>query len=231
MAHIRTNKLKYAIECGEIPKNRYKILAKKIRKPTAEEVREYYDTGYERDIISEGVDQILIWCLTADQNNDVMWSMYANRGNGICIGYRGWSHPDTSNTSEHPIKVRYSPNRFVMNFYKALTFFAFREPQFLVGLPKRYRRVIEDNMDGVLYGYDKLDLWSYEQEYRLTLLGAGEGYHELPHITIPEIFIGHAVSDENRHWLINYVRENTPSTICYRGKLSSDRYGYEFTEL
>ena len=54
--------------------------------------------------------------------------------------------------------------------------------------------IIENNMDGVLYGYDKLNLWSYEQEYRLTLLGAGEGYHELPYIKIPEIFIGHAVS-------------------------------------
>ena len=54
--------------------------------------------------------------------------------------------------------------------------------------------IIENNMDGVLYGYDKINLWRYEQEYRLILLGAGEVSHELPYVKIPEIFMGNAVA-------------------------------------
>lgn len=230
LQHIRINKAKTAVTLGNLPKYNLPNVLSKIINISEKEVREYFQNGFANDIIEEGIKKIAIFCLTGDNNNDVMWSMYANKGNGICIGISNWSEPKEKQSYSHPIRVIYTAERFVMNYKKAMTYFAFMQPGFLGGLDSKYHKIIKENITGVLYGLYKMKKWKYENEFRI-LNHSSSGYNELPYIRVERVYIGHKVSEENINWLIDSTKLISPNTTFYRSSLSRTSYGYDFQQI
>lgn len=228
--HIRRNKTLLDAMQKNIPLDVFEALTWYIRNPMAEDLKKHFEEELYQNIVSEGVGKVSTYCLTEDNNNDVMWSMYASIGNGICVGLSHWSSPDVQTSYTHPIKVIYSPERFVMTYPRSFLYFILMQPGFLFGIDARHLPFLEKHLSGLLYGLYKMDRWSYEREYRLTLHGQS-GYVAHDSVTIKSVYLGHRLPLDVRNYVVDLVRSASPATQIYLCELSKTSYGYTFNSL
>jgi len=70
------------------PEEMCSIIAENIASDPALSAREAYEVKLDKMIV-DMFSTMGILSLTSDKNNLVMWAMYANRGNGICLELEG----------------------------------------------------------------------------------------------------------------------------------------------
>ena len=122
-------------------------------------------------MIVEGFQQTSVLSLCKDFNNPVMWSMYGNRGNGICIGFENL--PTLVNVGSQelwsvvPHQVSYAKERPVYNYYGAVATFLLMTPDAARCMPKRFHSCLLSGLEQGIVLWTKNDRWSYEEEYRM----------------------------------------------------------------
>lgn len=99
-----------------------------------------------------------IYSLSADYNNELMWSHYANSHLGYCIEY------EFENLKEFELKFKeyYNPK---LNVFDKLSYSQ---------KPFELNNVINNREDIIKYLFKKSKIWEYENEYRIVTFTSGK---------------------------------------------------------
>lgn len=103
------------------PAEMLRIIAGHITSEEPSVIQDVYDVRLDR-MIANMFQTMGILSLTRDNNNLVMWSMYASRGNGICIEFEDLRFRVGLN-EVIPVQVRYESSRPIFNYLGAVALF------------------------------------------------------------------------------------------------------------
>jgi hypothetical protein len=159
--------------------------------------------GVEDDGIKRMGEEFGIISLTKHRDSILMWSHYASSHTGFCIGFK----------SE---KIFFSKNRFgaggVVNYTSKF-------PEILPS-EEYFRRTMK-----ILY--TKLDIWKYEDEYRLTKYQAANKTVKFTPDEVAEIIIGCSMSKSNIDSLLNICKANLPNIPIF--KTVQEKYSFKLS--
>lgn len=218
------------LECTiPITINNYEKISSEYIKFTKKSLKEIIGEDIGRmkrinEVIHFGIplENCLIACLSAKENNDLMWSHYADQYNGICLCYE---FPDTKEEFEDKISwssevlrmkdsgLKYSAHDVE---YKKRPSLEFED----TNLPVEQWKFKNDyNIEDAIF--IKPESWSYEQEWRIALMlphnckeGFAPGidtchfYMTIPKEWLKEIIFGFRLNDEYCQDIITILNEN-----------------------
>jgi hypothetical protein len=141
-----------------------------------------------------------VCCFTQSLESILMWTHYADNHQGMCLVF------DTKYKFFDGIrKVNYLPKRLEM-------------PLFEKKLPNRLLEIM----------ISKLDLWSYEKEWRLFRRYANRKY-KYPHHALRGIIFGYRCISEDRDLVLKLTHKR--EIAYYKARLSQYEYKLEITDL
>jgi hypothetical protein len=153
--------------------------------------------------------RLKVTCLSAKNDNMLMWSHYADAGKGFCLEFD--SHHPSFEQKVHQVK-------YVRAFPK------------LDPLTMNYSRsaAIEEIFQSLAY-IKSLD-WSYEEEWRIILMDESPTVAYEP-CTLKGIYFGTRVEDEQMFSVIKAAQESGANPAFYLGHTSKDEFKIEFSAL
>lgn len=159
-------------------------------KDTIESVRKSIDQ-IERNISMLMNEICPIGCLSTDYKNRLMWSHYADSHKGFCIEYDFSDEKSDIFNRVFLLPVVYSEKRPVVPWKAALV--------------DNSENRIEARIQMTKALLTKDAVWGYENEWRI-LLKSDNAELKMPKVTC--IYIGKAVSEENRNRILEIARDN-----------------------
>lgn len=165
-----------------------------------------YQERWKEDTRKALQDHFGVLSLTTDPANILMWSYYADKHAGICVGYDVRILLDSVN------KI-YSAYQLLPIVYQC----DFPELK-LDGEEKRI-----DMLDGLLT--TKAVEWKHESEYRLLLGDTNEVAIPLPRSAIVKVVVGARMSEEHEAEVTGILESHGLSSTLYRAELLPDKYG------
>ena len=146
-----------------------------------------------------------IYCVTAINDNILMWAHYANNHYGFCVGY------------------------------DAKKLFSYFGSGSLVRYKKEYPKISpieeDDNKRMIEQSFTKADFWDYEIEYRLEKLGFVNQTLKLDKEVITEIIIGYKMNKSDRDDLIKLVNLELPNINIYEAKPKLNSFELEIIKI
>ena len=106
------------------------------------------------------MDRVKIACLSSSNNNTLMWSHYADKHEGICIGY-DINDPNLYKNFTTMFKVIYDMEIINLNNFFSSNFYT---PKRLGNIREEYFETCIETLKLFLY---KSKEWNYEDEYRI----------------------------------------------------------------
>jgi hypothetical protein len=125
-----------------------------------------------------------VLCLSACNDSILMWSHYADKHRGFCIGFKN----NLGFSNDRLNKVVYSLSRKNDLFYQGVSRLCLSEAE-------KQKKLLDD------FVFTKFDGWSYEQEWRIT--GHKSAFVTYPEDSIDRIIFGVSASMETK----NKIRE------------------------
>ena len=162
-----------------------------------------------------------IFCATKNNSNLLMWAHYAERHNGVVLGFR----PDVEKDSflRLLVPVVYSDQR--PQFYDSMVNWKSEEDE------------VKQQQIGAkitrLMLYSKSDQWAYEEELRLAIpseVKEGEAASFLKYYPneLVEIYFGCRMPDEIKSELIYLAKKLNPTIRTFSARLAKRVYDLEF---
>jgi len=160
--------------------------------------------------------QVGVLSLTKVKSPILLWSHYADYHQGFCIGYD-----------------RATLEQFLVNKYKTL---ALVPIWFDVNYKNEYPIIIPDgNLSIEEYVTEPLktksNVWNYEFEYRIIMLGGTKIIAAIPESIITEISLGCRISDINKNEILKIVEEKKFNVPIYQAKKHIEKFELEFEQI
>ncbi len=147
-----------------------------------------------------------IFSLTTEKNNYLMWSHYANSHQGICIGFN--SDKIGNDIEGLLLKVTYQKKLPLNTIFGEDTI------------------IFAKRMLGT-----KSDVWTYENEYRITKYNGANKSFQISHDSITEIILGCKISPSDKAEIINIVSANLKDCSIYETVLSRTKFELELRKI
>lgn len=143
-----------------------------------------------------------LYCLSAVNNDILMWSHYSNAHRGICIGFRAGPDDLFFRRSQ---KVHYSP------IYPLTRIFDSNEQRFTTAM------------------LTKSEHWSYENEYRV-IETQGPGTYTFPEELLVEVILGCEISDNDRQSVTVWAEARSPRPKLLLARKKEREFGLKIEE-
>ena len=170
----------------------------------------------ERNFKNLTSKQIGILSLTKVKSPILLWSHYANYHQGYCIGYD-----------------KVSLENYLVEFFNKPKLVPF---WFDVKYQKDYPIIVpgdklstEDYM--TVPFKTKSDVWEYESEYRIMLLGDTSIMITIPDYLITEITLGCKINEQDRYEIIKLVKEKELNIPIYQSRKHEEMFELVFEKI
>ncbi len=169
--------------------------------------------NWERDTKQAMDDNFGVLSLTTDRTSILMWSYYANKHEGFCVGY--------------DVRVLLDAVKPVAHEAYALS-------------RVKYQRDFPDlRLEGYVNTIDlvmallttKAKDWEHEQEYRLTLEGRNEMPISLPKCAIVEVIVGARMPSDHVEEIESLLEGHGLLSTLRRAELAKDEYAITIEEI
>ncbi|MGD0216615.1 MAG: DUF2971 domain-containing protein [Desulfobaccales bacterium] len=150
---------------------------------------------YETFVVETG-----IYCLSAINNNILMWSHYSEGHRGLCLEF---DTRNNINLFDVALKVSYSERYPSIDILK-------------MGYEDEYRKAF----------LTKSKHWEYEQEWRILKpdsLG-GPGKHFFPPELLTGVIFGALITDDDKNKVLDWVKNYPTKLNLYQAKISREKY-------
>ena len=157
-----------------------------------------------------------VLCLCEENHNVLMWSQYADRGRGVCLGFDPY-HQNASDKREGVVrfsgkaftKVTYTTEILDNDAYKVL----------VDGTNRPYMDLFSR----------KAKNWEHEKEWRMFALKEGKLKYEAE--ALKRVDLGTEVSKYTKDFVRAVVQEIYPKTELWQGRRSKKEYKVEFDPI
>lgn len=168
---------------------------------------EKWEDDQRNDLSRKVRETTFMFCLSEVNHNILMWSHYADGHKGICVEFRP-GDPSHLNFFANARQVNYDKDYPAVQFYKT-------------SLDEKVKLCI----------LRKAREWEYEKERRVLDFGERPGFREIPAGLISGVIMGHCISEENRDWVLELVREHPTPITVYQARRRKDSYALEIEPL
>ena len=158
-------------------------------------------TKFEK-VIARGVTKMVrrtsgIYCFSANNNNILMWSHYADKHKGVCLEF------DHSNISLLPAyKVKYCKDYPIVNFFKALPY----------------------ELNKIRF-FTKSRNWKYEEEYRIVISNFANKIKKFQPQILTGVICGCSMTNENIKELVEIIKTRKTPITLYKAKTRQKKFG------
>jgi len=157
-----------------------------------------------------------ILSLTKTKDPILLWSHYSNDHKGYCIGYDiDVLRSDFLAKYGNPQKVFYEINVNYSNDYPEIIPRKDITTKEYISIPISTKSIV----------------WSYEQEYRIFILGATRELTQVPPEAIIEVTMGCKMEDKDQIAIGEYVIKNLPHTALYLAKMHHESFELVFQRM
>jgi hypothetical protein len=157
-----------------------------------------------------------VLCLSAQRDNIVMWSHYAERHKGICLEFR------RAGDLSYALAVNYSDEYPVINFFQI-------ETKFRVGGDDAARAAQKEFVD--LIYLTKAKEWKYEDEWRLVDPLRGRGLHDLAPGLLSGVIFGCRSTEEDRRKVRGWLQKASASVNLYQARENGSAFRLDISAL
>ena len=156
-------------------------------------------------------EQMGVFCMTQDEANIVMWSHYASRHTGFCIGFR---------TDLSPFS-RVRPVDYDAGGPASIN---------VLALWDRWDELTARAARGLL---TKAADWSYEHEWRIvdSPLSGGVGTREYQPEALADVILGCRVGTDDKRRIIEWCRARNPRPILHQAKEKEREFGLDIVQI
>lgn len=201
-------------------KGKYPALTRRGRMAKVKELKSqknYKDTQLQAKIQKEiRSSSFGIFSLTNDNENILMWSYYANKHKGFCIGY------DVKKIMECDPDWVYKGMTGYLDLYKVV--YSENMPTItMTGFPAQEKMIIPLAT--------KSKVWKHEQEYRILGHGGPRENLSIPNGVIREVILGCQIEDKDRNELLDLLRNMNPKPKVYVAELMVYQYSLKFKKI
>lgn len=162
-----------------------------------------FDCEYYKSIC----DNYGLFCLTPDPANLLMWSYYSKSHQGFTVGY------DTDILLETDLFKMGGPINYTEKFNKMPLFRGVNGSEF------------------ISIFFDKWNIWSHEQEYRLLHHFKNGKVHKLPKEAVSEIILGCNISNQKKYLILMDLIQKFPHAKIFETSLSKYEFKLEVNPL
>ncbi|GGE82152.1 DUF2971 domain-containing protein [Massilia psychrophila] len=166
-------------------------------------------TGLEAELrmqelhTEEITNNIGVLCLSANRDDILMWSHYADSHRGICLEFDGYYE-----FFANALEVQYQPSRPTINPFK---------------------QTRTEMMNAALLS--KSEHWKYEEEWRAIQYNGGPGVYRFPPKALTGIILGAQISEPDRAKLHGWVTQRTDSLRLYQSTPSKTTFSLHVEEI
>jgi len=150
--------------------------------------------------VQKEYDKWGVYCLSARNDEVLMWSHYANSHSGVCLGF--------SHRSVRPFgpvfQVMYSPELPKVSYLKGGDVEKF-SADFLT----------------------KSLQWEHEHEWRVVDRNKGKGLRQFPPESLVEVILGAKMNQEDRAAIISWIEDRPLKPSLFEARVKKDMYGLE----
>lgn len=165
-----------------------------------------------RDTKRSMEDEFGVLSLTSDPASILMWSYYANKHEGFCVGYDRRVLLET-----------------VKNVHDAYALFRVKYQRDFPGLKLgEYSETIDLVNDMLTI---KANDWGHEQEYRLILDGRNERAISLPKSAIVKVIVGARMPPDHVDEVVDILNGHELSSTLHRAKLKEDEFAITIEQI
>jgi len=182
--------------------------------------RDKHIESAKREYVRKNYDKFGMCSLTPNRSSLLMWSHYANKHEGFCIGF------DTKKLSELQEKLALEDK--LLDLQKIICSNNVPQKNFFQTMLSDVDKQNNDIIDLLI---TKSNDWSYEDEYRLIYWYNINTSLNLLKDTIKEIILGVRISDENKEKIIRIVTENNRNCKIYQAIKSEEYFELIFQEI
>lgn len=148
------------------------------------------------------LEQMGVYCMSAINNNILMWSLYSNGHSGFCLEF------DANNKFFGRAQRIIYPNEYpIVNFFTSSQW------------EKTKAMLLTKSND-----------WSYEQEWRIIDHNEGSGNKDFPAKALTGVIIGCRMSEENKQKIIKWCANRKPQPNLYKTEPIEKEFGFEIIE-
>jgi Protein of unknown function (DUF2971) len=204
---------------------------RRVRQTLAKSADEMFEKTYVR-FLRNHLPETAMLCLSEKKDDILMWSHYSYGHTGLCLGFKvspavsDFTLPqsDSPGFFGNAMKVRYSDNRPVLDFFKIAANLEKRGPE-----GDEARRLF-------IYALylAKANHWSYEQEWRLIIAFRGmacRGSYKFPPELLHEVTLGCQMATEQQDKVIKWMSERKTRPLVYKARTKQTEFGLEFDAL
>lgn len=157
-----------------------------------------------------------VLCLCEENHNVLMWSQYADRGRGVCLGFDTY-HQNAGDKREGV--VRFSGKAFAKVTYTTEI------------LDNAAYKMLTDSTNRQYMDFfsRKAKDWGYEKEWRMFAAEEGKLKYEAKALTC--VCLGTEVSKYTKDFVRAVVQEIYPKTELWQGRRSKKEYKVEFDPI
>ena len=193
-------------------------------------VKHHYDIRIGK-MIAEMFASLGVLSLTTDNNNLVMWSMYANRGNGICVALEGLRFDIGAKYDIAPVQAHYTTTRPIFNYWGAAALFLHMTSAAAQYVPEESQQWLLESLEQSRYAWTKHERWRYEDEYRLIAYQSGGEYLNMTPAKISALYIGDNVLQNTKNLILSIIGKCARPIPTYIAAVSNTKYAMTFSRI
>ena len=193
-------------------------------------VKHAYEVQLDK-MIADMFGSIGLLSLTDDNNNVVLWSTYASRGNGICVELERLRFHVDGEYDIAPVQVRYTATRPSFDYWGAAALFlqmTIRAAQFV---PTASQRWLLEALKQARFAWTKHERWHYEDEYRLIAYKAGGEYLDITPAQVSAIYIGSEIASDTKCTILSILGKRSRPIPVYIATMAKSSYAMTFNRI
>lgn len=149
------------------------------------------------------LEQMGVYCMSAIENDILMWSHYSNGHSGFCLEF------DANNEFfGRAQRIDYPKEYPNVNFFTSSQW---------------------EKTQAMLL--TKSDEWHYEQEWRIIDHNEGSGIKDFPAKALTGVIMGCRMSKENKQKIINWCANRNPRPTLYKTRPIEKKFGFEVIKI
>jgi hypothetical protein len=172
------------------------------------------DTHRNPDLMKKELDYAItdrlsktgVYCLSAVNDDILMWSHYADGHKGFCLEHEGG---DEKTFLKRARKVRYQLKLPIVNYFDAIL---------------RDRTLL----DTILL--TKSEKWSYENEWRIIQVD-GPGIYGIPEGILSGVIFGCQMSQEHKERIISWSKKRSNPIRFYQAQMKRHEFGLDILRI
>lgn len=205
------------------------IVHRNIKSESFSVIKNLYNKRFDR-IVADMFATVGILSLTKCRDNIVMWSMYANRSNGICIELDNLIFKSKGRVFR-PVQVQYMPQRPRLTYFGATALVLQMTSLAAQYIDRDTFDHMLDSLDQIRYAWTKHERWRYEEEYRLIAYKSGGRYVPIGPGRVSALYLGNNISRSTRDQIIALAIRSERRVAVYEGTMSDRGYTVEFQRI